>query len=80
MVGDTGIEPVTPPMSRVCSPAELIAHPSRSGALGWAPQLDVAGYSGSPTAWQAADSRVLSGCLQQLLNFRHEIAQMEGLR
>ncbi len=26
MVGDTGIEPVTPPMSRVCSPAELIAH------------------------------------------------------
>ena len=27
MVGDTGIEPVTPSMSTKCSPAELIAHP-----------------------------------------------------
>ncbi len=29
MVGDTGIEPVTPSMSTKCSPAELIAHPMR---------------------------------------------------
>ena len=30
MVGTTGIEPVTPPMSRVCSPAELRARPMAS--------------------------------------------------
>ena len=28
MVGATGIEPVTPAMSRRCSPAELRAHPT----------------------------------------------------
>ena len=33
MVGATGIEPVTPAMSRRCSPAELRAHPSPGGGF-----------------------------------------------
>ena len=34
MVGATGIEPVTPAMSRQCSPAELRAHPRKKYASG----------------------------------------------
>ena len=38
MVGTTGIEPVTPAMSRQCSPAELRAHPPRKRGYNVIPQ------------------------------------------
>src|SRR5690242_13939140 len=65
MVGTTGIEPVTPSMSRKCSPAELRALTPVSG-----------GVTQLPECWQAGGRS--SG--EEAVDLVDELAQMKGLR
>ena len=60
MVGATGIEPVTPSMSRKCSPAELRALVSRGPAAGVQSGRSIAKSEGFASPAQALDGTVNS--------------------
>ena len=64
MVGNTGIEPVTPAMSMQCSTAELIA-----------PAIRMRCNDGSALARQA----VMALCRHYAVNFLHNFSEVEGL-
>src|ERR1700730_10117759 len=71
MVGTTGIEPVTPAMSRRCSPAELRARSAAPLAL----PVEIGGVNEFAAACKPAGA----SRRQEAIDLGHQLAQVKGL-